>query len=152
MGDQGGAFLVERAVIIAVTPHGVAVIKNLNHYPPRWELPGGRKRGRDSNIFATAVRKVHEEIGLQARVGDLHYIGEYASVNKDGSRNHLFLVISSQERGFVRVLYKKAGKNRKILEFIPPADLLKTINLDDHAELLKKKEVLRGLANAIQSA
>jgi 8-oxo-dGTP diphosphatase len=46
-----------------------------NHALPLWNLPGGRQRAGEL-LSETAIREIHEETGLRARIVELAYVSE----------------------------------------------------------------------------
>ena len=62
----------QAAVVIAIfrtSPHGVVFVERAAHlrdHPGQIGLPGGRVHAEDANLEATALRELHEEVGIEA--------------------------------------------------------------------------------------
>lgn len=49
----------------------------------RWTIPGGGLEPTDPDMFAGVVREIYEETGLHVRPGQVRYLSEYLSIEKE---------------------------------------------------------------------
>jgi len=69
-----------------------------NHAQPIWNLPGGRQVHGEL-LAETAIREIHEETGLQARIVELAYLSE----SYDGDEHFLCAVFRVEVDGTLRL-------------------------------------------------
>lgn len=63
-GELGGA-----RVVVVRERDGAVLYANVRDDPAAWDVPGGAREGGES-LEATAVREVHEEVGLSVALDD----------------------------------------------------------------------------------